>query len=81
MFCIVLYEKKNYFYSKQSCHVIKVVSMPKILNGETKSFDKTNDSLKKIIIVERSMKARRNEKGYLMIGVKEFLLAPNSLDL
>ena len=55
--------------------------MPKILNGETKSFDKTNDSLKKIIIVERSMKARRNEKGYLMIGVKEFLLDPNSLDL
>lgn len=55
--------------------------MPKILNGETKSFDKTNDSFKKIIIVEKGMKVRKNEKGYLMIGVKEFLLDHNSLDL
>lgn len=51
------------------------------MKQETKSFDKTNDSFKKIIIVEKSMKARRNEKGYLMIGVQEFLLDPNSLEL
>ena len=51
------------------------------MKQETKSFDKTNDSFKKIIIVEKSMKARRNEKGYLMIGVQEFLLNPNSLEL
>lgn len=47
---------------------------------ETKSFDKTNDSFKKIIIVEKSMKPRRTEKGYLMMGVKEFLLDANSLE-
>ena len=51
------------------------------MKQETKSFDKANDSFKKIIIVETSMKARRNEKGYLMIGVQEFLLNPNSLEL
>ena len=30
---------------------------------ETRSFDKTNDSFKKIIIVERSMKPRRDGQG------------------
>ena len=47
---------------------------------ETKSFDKTKDSFKKIIIVEKSMKPRRTDKGYLIMGVKEFLLDLNSLE-
>lgn len=51
------------------------------MKQETKSFDKTNDFFKKIIVVGKSMKPRRNEKGYLMIGVKEFLLDQNSLEL
>jgi hypothetical protein len=34
---------------------------------------------KKIIIVEKSMKPRYDENGYLMMGVKEFLLDANSL--
>ncbi len=51
------------------------------LKQETRPFDKTNDSFKKIVVVEKSMRARRNEKGYLVIGLKEFLLNPNSLDL
>jgi len=50
------------------------------MQQETKPFDKANDSFKKIIIVERSMKPRRTEKGYLMMGVKEFLLDVNSLE-
>ncbi len=48
---------------------------------ETRSFDKANDSFKKIIIVERSMKPRRDEKGYVTMGVKEFLLSENSLEM
>ena len=48
---------------------------------ETASFDKTLDSFKKIIIVEKSMKPRRDEKGYVMMGVKEFLLDKDSLEL
>ena len=47
---------------------------------ETASFDKAMDSFKKIIIVEKSMKPRRDEKGYVMMGVKEFLLDRNSLE-
>ena len=47
---------------------------------ETVSFDKSGDSFKKIIIVEKSMKPRWDEKGYVMMGVKEFLLDRNSLE-
>lgn len=46
---------------------------------ETKSFERTKDAFKKIIIVERSMKARYDENGYLVMGVKEFLLDSDSL--
>ena len=45
----------------------------------TKSFEHTMDSFKKIIIVDKSMKPRYDEHGYLMMGVKEFLLDANSL--
>ncbi|MDO4555694.1 MAG: ATP-binding protein [Lachnospiraceae bacterium] len=47
---------------------------------ETRSFDKVNDSFKKIILVERSMKPRHDENGYVMMGVKEFLLDSKSMD-
>ena len=47
---------------------------------ETASFDKTTDSFKKIVIIEKSMKPRYDEKGYVMMGVKEFLLDKNSLE-
>ena len=47
---------------------------------ETRSFDKAGDSFKKIIIVEGTMKPRRDEKGYVMMGVKEFLLDKDSLE-
>ena len=47
---------------------------------ETKSFDKANDSFKKIILVEKSMKPRRDDNGYVMMGVKEFLLDAESME-
>ena len=47
---------------------------------ETKSFDKINDSFKKILLVEKSMKPRHDESGYVMMGVKEFLLDAESLE-
>ena len=47
---------------------------------ETIPFDKSTDSFKKIIVVEKSMRPRRDEKGYVMMGVKEFLLDKDSLD-
>lgn len=48
---------------------------------EIKSFDKVKDSFKKIILVEKSMKPRRDDNGYVMVGVKEFLLDENSLEV
>lgn len=42
-------------------------------------YGKRSQRYKKIIIVEKSMKPRYDENGYLMIGVKEFLLDANSL--
>lgn len=50
------------------------------LQQETNSFDRIDDSFKKIIIVYKAMKPRMTEKGYMMIGLKEFLLNENSLD-
>lgn len=46
-----------------------------------KSNARANDSFKKIIVVERTMKPRRDDKGYVTMGVKEFLLNENSLEL
>jgi len=68
----------NKRYYIQSAYDIPNVEKMK---QETQSFDKLNDSFKKIIIVEKSMRPRRDEKGYLIIGIKEFLTNPKSLDL
>ena len=51
------------------------------LKQETRSFDNAKDSFKKIIVAGKSMKSRRDDKGHLIIGMKEFLLDPNSLEL
>ena len=51
------------------------------LEQEQNSLLRITDSFKKIIIVERSMKPRRDDKGYVTMGVKEFLLNENSLEL
>lgn len=51
------------------------------MKQETKSLDNIDDSFKKIIVVRNSIKPRHNEKGYLIVGLKEFLLDPNSLEL
>ena len=47
---------------------------------ETNSFDKTHDSFKKLVIVDRYQKPKRTEKGYVTMGLTEFLLDPNSLE-
>ncbi len=51
------------------------------MRQETRPFDNVSDSFKKIIVVGKSMKPRRNDKGYLIMGIKEFLLDRNSLEL
>lgn len=48
---------------------------------ESKSLNNIDDSFKKIIVVKDNIKLWRNEDGILIIGIQEFLLNKNSLDL
>ena len=48
---------------------------------EYASLLKINDSFKKIIVVKDDIKPKRNEYGILTIGIMDFLLNPNSLEL
>ena len=48
---------------------------------ETASLDRINDSFKKIIVTQDLGKSWKNEKGYLIINIFDFLLNLNSLDL
>ena len=48
---------------------------------ESRSLNNIGDSFKKIIIVKDDIKLWRNEQGILIIGIQEFLLNKNSLDL
>lgn len=50
------------------------------MNQETNSLTKTKDSFKKIIIVKDDIIRWKNEDGITVMGIKEFLLNPNSLD-
>ena len=51
------------------------------MKQEEASLDHINDSFKKIIIVKDHIKTWRNDKGYVIMNIMEFLLNPNSLDL
>ena len=48
---------------------------------ESRSLTSVNDSFKKIIVVKEHIMPRRNEEGILTIGLFDFLLNPDSLDL
>lgn len=48
---------------------------------ESRSLTNINDSFKKIIVVKDHIMPRRNEEGILTIGLFDFLLKENSLDI
>ena len=48
---------------------------------ETRSLNNINDSFKKIIVVKDHIMPRRNEEGILTIGLFDFLLKEDSLDM
>ena len=48
---------------------------------ESQSLNAINDNFKKIIIVKDAIKHWRTEKGILVLGIFDFLLNPDSLDL
>ena len=47
---------------------------------ELKSLRSISDSLKKIVIVNGSLKPWRNEEGFVIMGMKYFLLNADSLE-
>ncbi len=51
------------------------------IEQETRSLRSIGDSFKKIIIVKDRIKPRRDESGILTLGLFDFLLHPESLDL
>ena len=57
------------------------IQKKKKMNQEKNSLVRIGDSFKKIIVVKDNIKPWRNDDGILIIGIKEFLLNPNSLDL
>lgn len=57
------------------------VDFPEKRAQEERSLLKVNDSFKKIIVVRNDIKPYRDDNGVLTIGLFDFLLDPNSLDL
>lgn len=51
------------------------------MQQEQKSLVNIGDSFKKIIVVKDRIKLWRNEEGIVVMGIIDFLLNPNSLDL
>jgi len=56
-------------------------SLPEKREQEERSLVKVNDSFKKIIVVRDDIKPYRDDNGILTIGLFDFLLEPNSLDM
>ena len=48
---------------------------------ELRSLTNVNDFFKKVIIVKDDIEPWHNEDGVLIIGIKQFLLNENSLDI
>lgn len=67
--------KKYYIQSAFS------MSNPEKIEQEHRSLKSINDSFKKIIVVRDNIKVRRNDYGIVTMGICNFLLDENSLDL
>ncbi len=51
------------------------------MQQEQKPLVHIGDSFKKIIVVKDRIKLWRNEEGIAVMGIMDFLLEPNSLEL
>jgi predicted AAA+ superfamily ATPase len=57
------------------------MSTEKKLAQEKRPLTRIDDSFKKIIVVRENIKLKRDDNGFVIMGIREFLLNPNSLDL
>ncbi len=51
------------------------------IKQETRSLKGIDDSFKKIIVVKDNIKVRRDDNGFVTMGIFEFLTNPQSLDI
>ncbi len=67
----------------QRYYIQSAFSIPDInkMSQEQESFNRIDDSFKKVIVVQDNVAPWHNEKGYLIINILDFLLNPNSLEL
>ena len=70
--------KGNAKYYIQSAYALE--NQDKI-NQETRGLNKITDSFKKIVVVKDCYVPWYDEKGILYMGLEDFLLNPNSLDI
>ena len=57
------------------------MSTPEKEAQEKRPFLRFNDSFKKIVLVRENIKIRRDENGIVTMGLLDFLLMPNSLEI
>ena len=57
------------------------MSTPEKEAQEKRPFLRFNDSFKKIVLVRENIKVRRDENGIVTMGLLDFLLTPNSLEM
>ena len=57
------------------------MSTPEKEAQEKRPFLRFNDSFKKIVLVRENIKVRRDENGIVTMGLLDFLLTPNSLEI
>ena len=68
---------KNKYYIQSAFSIDNIGK----LEQETNSLNNIKDSFKKIVIVRNNIKPRKDENGITTIGIYNFLLEENSLDL
>ncbi len=57
------------------------VNDPEKRAQETRSLERVGDFFRKLVVVKGAMRPRRDEKGITFIGIRDFLLDPQSLDV
>ena len=71
----------NYFSKRYYIQSALDISDSGKLNNEQRSFLNIPDGFKRIIVTEKAYMPWQTEEGTLVIGLKDFLLNPNSLEL
>lgn len=71
----------NISKNKKEDLIDKIDKIKNFLSQEERSLRLINDSSKKVIIVKDNIKTWRNDNGTVIMGLKEFLLSPGSLNL